>query len=74
MTTKIGLVFYADTPGEVFRRVHPALSDREITDELCPCGCGDLHWIGHLDKARNPNLLIVDADSPEASLSLTGTP
>ncbi len=58
---KIGLVFYADDPDNVFRRVYPTESEAELNDE---------RWITEgLDPARPAVMRIVEPDSPEALAS-----
>lgn len=67
MVTKIGFVYYSDiTPKVYFRVINPTLDDSEILSEPCPCGCGSLHWRGHLDPAHIPAIDIFNKGSLEA--------
>ena len=74
--TSFGIVYYQDDVTQtVFRRIFPTLDDSEIANELCPCGCGDLHWRGHLDPTRTAVLQVTSNGTavPNPSGSVANT-
>lgn len=62
--TKVGLVTYEGETAPC-RVIFPTRDDNEILNDLCPCGCGELHWKAHL-KRGVPTIRVVDRESPEA--------
>ena len=61
---KLGIVYYADAPDQVFRVVYPTANESELDDP---------RWITEgCDPARKAVLLKVDPEDPR--LQFTGTP